>query len=139
MFVVVFLQIDEMEFMGKVDFKVEVFIMVCWFDGYLDDVDVVVEDLWGEIVWYQNQDVGLFYFDCDDCGMLLDIFEIDGECVLNLLNQESVFVCIFVLGEYVVNFLYYKVDIEVLVLVIVKVEDFNFQVFVVYYGEYELC
>lgn len=138
MFVVAFSQIDETESTGKVDPKAEVLITVRWPDGHPDDVDVVVEDPRGEIVWYQNQDAGLLYLDRDDRGTLLDTFEIDGERVSNPLNQESVSVRTLVPGEYVVNLLHYKADTEAPVPVTVKVEDLNPQVTVVYYGEHEL-
>lgn len=138
MFVVAFSQIDETESDGKVDPKAEVLITVRWPDGHPDDVDVVVEDPRGEIVWYQNQDAGLLYLDRDDRGTLLDTFEIDGERVSNPLNQESVSVRNLLPGEYVVNLLHYKADTSLPVPVTVKIEDLNPQVSVVYYGEHEL-
>lgn len=138
MFVVAFSQIDRPESTGKIDSKAEVLITVRWPDGHPDDIDAVVEDPRGEMVWYQNQDTGLMHLDRDDRGTLLDTFEIDGQRVANPINQETVSIRSLLPGEYVVNLLHYKAETGEPVPVSVKVEKLNPEVAVVYYGDHVL-
>ena len=138
MFVVAFSQLDDRIETGKIDTKAELLITVRWPDDHPDDIDAIVEDPRGELVWYQNQDTGLMHLDRDDRGSYLDTFKIDGEIVSNPINQESVSVRTLMPGEYVVNVLHYKANTGQPVAVEVKVEKLNPEVSVVYYGNHEL-
>ena len=70
-----------------------------------DDVDAVVEDPQGGLVWYHNRDSGLMHLDRDDRGNLADKITSKGEVISNPINQETVTVRGLQSGEYVINLL----------------------------------
>ena len=138
MFVVAFSLMSDPEQTGKVEAKAELLITVRWPDGHPDDVDAVVEDPRGNLVWYHNQDTGLMHLDRDDRGTFHDRIRIDGREVSNPLNQETVSLRALAPGEYVVNLLHYQANTGDPVDVTVKVERLNPSVELVYYGSHEL-
>ncbi len=138
MFVVAFSLMNEPIESGKVDAKAEMLITVRWPDGHPDDVDTIVEDPRGKLVWYHNQDTGLMHLDRDDRGSVHDRIRIDGREIANPLNQETVSIRSLAPGQYVVNLLHYRSNFESPVPVTVKVEKLNPEVEVVYYGAHEL-
>ncbi len=138
MFVVAFSLMNEPADTGKVDAKAEVLITVRWPDGHPDDVDVVVEDPRGNLLWYHNQDTGLMHLDRDDRGTLHDRIRIDGREITNPINQETVSLRTLAPGEYVVNLLHYRANYADPVPVTVVVEKLNPEVELVYYGTHEL-
>ena len=138
MFVVAFALMNEPVESGKVDPKAELLITVRWPDGHPDDVDTIVEDPRGQLVWYHNQDSGLMHLDRDDRGTAHDRLRVDGRMISNPLNQETVSVRSLAPGPYVVNLLHYKAERGGMLPVEVKVEKLNPEVEVVYYGSHAL-
>ena len=70
MFAIAFMLINNSEESGNINTKAEVLISVQWPDEHPDDVDAVVEDPQGGLVWYHNRDTGLMHLDRDDRGNL---------------------------------------------------------------------
>ena len=138
MFAIAFMLINSSEESGNIDTKAEVLISVQWPDEHPDDVDAVVEDAQGSLVWYHNRDSGLMHLDRDDRGNLADNINFKGEVVSNPINQETVTVRGLQSGEYVINLLHYKSNFKDPLPVTVKVEKLNPTVELIYYGEHFL-
>ena len=138
MFAIAFMLINSSEESGNIDTKAEVLISVQWPDEHPDDVDAVVEDPQGSLVWYHNRDSGLMHLDRDDRGNLADNINFKGEVVSNPINQETVTVRGLQSGEYVINLLHYKSNFKDPLPVNVKLEKLNPTVELIYYGEHFL-
>jgi hypothetical protein len=138
MFVAAFALISDPEKTGVIDSKAEVLITVRWPDRHPDDVDTLVEDPAGNLLWYHNRDTGLMHLDRDDRGLMQDQITVDGVAVDNPLNQETVTVRALQPGEYVVNLLHYQANYAEPLPVTVKVEKLNPEVSVVFYGSKDL-
>ena len=138
MFAIAFMLINNSEDSGRVDTKAEILISIQWPDNHPDDVDAVIEDPQGGLVWYHNRDSGLMHLDRDDRGNLADNINIKGGVVSNPINQETITVRGLQSGEYVVNLLHYKSNFDEPLPVTVKVEKLNPSVELVYYGEHSL-
>lgn len=138
MFVAAFALISDPEKTGVIDSKAEVLITVRWPDGHPDDVDTLVEDPAGNLLWYHNRDTGLMHLDRDDRGVMQDQLMVDGVAVNNPLNQETVTLRALQPGEYVVNLLHYQANYAAPLPVTVKVEKLNPEVSVVFYGSRDL-
>jgi len=123
---------------GTVDVKAEMIVTVTWPDNSEDDIDAYVEDPAGNIAWYHSKQAGLIHLDRDDRGSFQDTMVVNGERVLNSLNQESVTFRGIIAGEYVVNIYHYLPAGTGDVPVGVKVEKINPQLQVVYYGTHNL-
>ena len=138
MFAIAFMLINSSEDSGKIEAKAEILISVSWPDNHPDDVDAIVEDPQGGLVWYHNRDSGLMHLDRDDRGVFADKMNVNGKTISNPINQETVTVRKLQAGEYVVNLLHYKANYEEALNVDVKVEKLNPQVELIYYGSHEL-
>jgi hypothetical protein len=138
MFLIAFILIAEPNKEGNVTVKAEFLITVNWSDGHPDDIDVLVEDPNGKVLWFDNKDTGTMHLDRDDRGAVQDQMIINGKMVTNPINQESVSVRSWIPGEYVVNILHYKANYKEAVPVSVKVEKLNPVVSLVYYGVHPL-
>ena len=138
MFAVAFMLINSSKEKGNIESKAEVLITIRWEDDHPDDVDAVVEDPRGGIVWYHNRDTGLMHLDRDDRGNLADKLLISGEVISNPINQETVTIRKLVNGEYIINLLHYKSNYTQPLPVSVKVEKLNPTVKLLHYGEYFL-
>ena len=138
MFAIAFMLINSSEESGNIDTKAEVLISVQWPDEHPDDVDAVVEDPQGSLVWYHNRDSGLMHLDRDDRGNLADNISLKGEVVSSPIKQETVTVRGLQTGEYVINLLHYKSNYQDPLPVTVKVEKLNPTVELIYYGEHFL-
>ena len=138
MFAIAFMMINSSEESGNINTNAEVLLSVNWPDNHPDDVDAVVEDPQGGLVWYHNRDTGLMHLDRDDRGNLADTINIDGDLVFNPINQETVTVRGLQSGEYVVNLLHYKSNFNEPLPVTVKVEKLNPTVELIYYGKHYL-
>ena len=123
---------------GNVESTAEILITVRWEDRHPDDVDTLVEDPQGNLVWYHNRDTGLMHLDRDDRGLFQDRIVLDGLEVSNPINQETVTVRALQPGEYVVNVLHYQSNYPDPLPVTIKVEKLNPEVQLVYYGTREL-
>ncbi|MGH1479255.1 MAG: hypothetical protein ACRBM6_11160 [Geminicoccales bacterium] len=138
MFFIAFAMINPVADQGKIETDVEILITVTWPDGHEDDIDVYVEDPVGNLVWYHEREGGLMHLDRDDRGQFKDVLLINGEEVVNPLNQETVSVRGLMDGEYVVNVVHFVATTVEPVAVNVKVEKMNPKVRVVFYGEVDL-
>lgn len=138
MFAIAFMLISTPEKAGDIESKAEVLITIRWADKHPDDVDALVEDPQGGLVWYHNRDTGLMHLDRDDRGVFADNITINGVKVSNPINQETVTVRAAQAGEYVVNLLHYKSNYSEPLPVTVKVEKLNPSVSMVYYGTHQL-
>jgi hypothetical protein len=138
MFFIAFMLMATPEQTGKVDSKAEFLITVSWPDFHPDDIDVLVEDPSGQVLWFDNKDTGVMHLDRDDRGSFQDQLVIDGKKVSNPINQETVSLRAWIPGEYVVNILHYKANYTEAVPVSVKIEKLNPQVNLVYYGVHKL-
>ena len=138
MFVTAFALMADPTEAGDVASKAEVLITVRWPDDHPDDVDTLVEDPNGNLVWYHNRDAGLMHLDRDDRGAIQDRIRIDGRLVANPLNQETVSIRTLQAGEYVVNLLHYRANYVAPLPVSVQVEKLNPQVRLVFYDTLQL-
>jgi hypothetical protein len=138
MFFIAFSLIQNPQDGGNIESKAEFIISAEWEDHHPDDVDLIVEDPKGNIVYFQRQQAGLMHLDRDDRGTLADRLIIDGVEVENPSNQEVVTIRGFMSGEYVVNLLYYKSNFITPLKVKVKIEKINPKLEVVYFGDYYL-
>ena len=138
MFAIAFMLINNSQDAGSIDTKAEVLISIQWPDNHPDDVDAVVEDPQGGLVWYHNRDSGLMHLDRDDRGNLADKITSKGEVISNPINQETVTIRGLQSGEYVINLLHYKSNYQDPLPVNVKVEKLNPSVELIYYGEHFL-
>ena len=138
MFVVAFALMAAPTDGGNVESKAEILVTVRWADRHPDDVDTLVEDPNGNLVWYQNRDAGLMHLDRDDRGLFQDRIAVGGEEIANPLNQETVTLRALTPGEYVVNVLHYQANYAEPLPVSIKVEKLNPEVELVYYGRREL-
>jgi hypothetical protein len=138
MFAIAFMLINSSEEEGNINTKAEVLISVQWPNEHPDDVDTVVEDPQGKLVWYHNRDSGLMHLDRDDRGNLADNINIKGDVVSSPINQETVTVRGLQSGEYVINLLHYKSNFKEPLPVTVKVEKLNPTVELIYYGQHFL-
>ena len=123
---------------GNIESKAEFIISVEWEDYHPDDVDLIVEDPLGNIVYFQNKEDGLMHLDRDDRGTLADRLIIDGVNVENPANQEIITIRGIMAGEYIVNLLHYKANFVVPLKTKVKVEKINPSVEIVYFGNHFL-
>ncbi|MEE2783275.1 MAG: hypothetical protein VYE04_07940 [Pseudomonadota bacterium] len=138
LFFCAFVLITDPEAKGKVNPNAEVLISVSWPDNHPDDVDAVVEDPRGNLVWYHNNDTGLMHLDRDDRGTFQDTVVINGKTIVSPINQETVSLRALGPGEYVVNLLHYKAHYEDPLQVTVKIEKLNPTVTLEYYGHHKL-
>jgi hypothetical protein len=138
MFAIAFMLISTPEKTGDIESKAEVLITIRWADKHPDDVDALVEDPRGGLVWYHNRDSGLMHLDRDDRGVFADQINVNGVRVNNPINQETVTIRATQAGEYVVNLLHYKSNYSIPLPVSIKVEKLNPSVSLVHYDTVEL-
>lgn len=118
---------------GIIDPKAEFIITVKWEDNSPSDIDTWVEDPKGQVVWYRTPEVGLLHLDRDDRGLDNDRILVDGNEIINPLNQEVVTIRGVVPGQYIVNVHYYDTKEKRQVNVEVRVVRVNPKLEVVYY------
>jgi hypothetical protein len=119
---------------GVIDAKAEFIITVTWPDLNPNDVDTWVQDPGGNLVWFRAREAGMMHLDRDDRGVSNDTIVINGQQVVNPLNQEVVTIRGFVPGEYTVNLHYYETKNGQPVEVSVSVVKVNPRAEVVFYG-----
>lgn len=93
---------------GVIDPKAEFIISATWPENLSDDIDLWVEDPYGDIVSYLQRDAGWMHLDRDDRGEINDKVVIDGSEVVYPINQEIVTIRGAIPGEYTVNLYYYR-------------------------------
>ena len=124
---------------GVIDAKAEFIITVTWPDLDPNDVDTWVQDPGGNLVWFRAREAGMMHLDRDDRGLTNDIIVINGQQVVNPLNQEVVTIRGFAPGEYTVNVHYYDTKNGQPVNVAVSVVKVNPRAEVFYYGNLTLA
>jgi hypothetical protein len=107
---------------------------VTWPDGNPNDVDTWVQDPAGNLVWFRAREGGMMHLDRDDRGLKGDVMVVNGQQVVNPLNQEVVTIRGFAPGEYTVNVHYYETQDGQPISVNVSVVKVNPRAEVVYYG-----
>jgi hypothetical protein len=123
---------------GVIDAKAEFIITVTWPDMNPDDIDTWVQDPGGNLVWFRAREGGMMHLDRDDRGMANDTIVVNGQQVVNPLNQEVVTIRGFSPGEYTVNVHYYESKDGKPVPVNVSVVKVNPRAEVVFYGSVTL-
>lgn len=123
---------------GVIDAKAEFIITVTWPDLNPNDLDTWVQDPGGNLVWFRAREGGMMHLDRDDRGLSNDTITINGQQVVNPLNQEVVTIRGFAPGEYIVNLHYYETKNGEPVTAKVSVVKVNPRAEVVYYGEVTL-
>ena len=124
---------------GVIDAKAEFIVTVTWPDGDPNVIDTWVQDPAGNLVWFRAREAGLMHLDRDDRGTANDTLVINGQQVVNPLNQEVVTVRGYAPGEYTVNVFYYDTRNGRPVDVTVSVVKVNPRAEVVYYGTVPLA
>ena len=123
---------------GTIDLKAEYIVTVKWPDHSRDDIDTWVRDPDGRVIWFRNTEDGFMHLDRDDRGASNDTIRVDGEEVVNPLNQEVITIRRLVPGEYAVNLHYYKSLSNQPVTAEVSVARVNPSLEVVFYGKVTL-
>lgn len=119
---------------GVIDAKAEFIITVTWPDMNPNDIDTWVQDPGRNLVWFRQREGGMMHLDRDDRGLANDTLVVNGQQVVNPLNQEVVTVRGFSPGEYTVNVFYYDSKNGEPVPVNVSVVKVNPRAEVVFYG-----
>ena len=123
---------------GALDLKAEYIVTVKWPDHSPDDIDTWVRDPDGRTVWFRNTEDGFMHLDRDDRGVSNDTIRVDGEDIINPLNQEIITIRRLVPGEYTVNLHYYKSLSDQPVVAEVSVARVNPSLEIVFYGKVSL-
>ena len=120
---------------GVIDAKAEFIITVTWPDFNPNDIDTWVQDPGGNLVWFRAREGGMMHLDRDDRGLSNDNITINGQQVVNPLNQEVVTLRGIAPGEYTVNLHYYETKDGQAVTAKVSVVKVNPRAVVVFYGD----
>lgn len=123
---------------GVIDAKAEFIVTVTWPDMNPNDIDTWIEDPGGNRVWFRQREGAMMHLDRDDRGLSNDAIVVNGQQVVNPLNQEVVTIRGFAPGEYVVNVFYYDSKNGEPVPVNVSVVKVNPRAEVVFYGTVNL-
>jgi hypothetical protein len=84
--------------------KSEFLIEMTWEDGSKNDVDLLVQDPRGALVFYQTQEVGMMTLDRDDRGADKNTIYLDnGTSVTDTTRREVVSIRGIIPGRYIVN------------------------------------
>ena len=138
-FIIALLAMNPKAKTGVIDAKAEFIITVTWPDMDPNDIDTWVQDPAGNLVWFRAREAGLMHLDRDDRGIANDTLVINGQQVVNPLNQEVVTVRGYAPGEYTVNVFYYESKNGRPVDVAVSVVKVNPKAEVVFYGNVTLA
>ena len=134
LFIVAVMQMNPLAKKGIIDPKAEYIITVTWPDNNPDDIDTWVVDPSGQVVWFRNREAGLIHLDRDDRGLVNDKLTINGQAIVNPLNQEVVTIRGVVTGEYMVNIYYYARETHQPIPVTVRLDKVNPALEVIYYA-----
>lgn len=133
LFIVAVLHMNPLAKTGIIDPKAEYILTVSWPDNNPDDIDTWVEDPTGQLIWFRNREAGLVHLDRDDRGLFNDRLVMNGQEIVNPLNQEVVTIRGVVTGEYVVNLHYFASETRLPVPVTVRLDKVNPALEVLYY------
>lgn len=132
---------------GDVPAKAEFIVTLAWPDNDPNDIDLWARNPAGEVVWFRNREAGLMHLDRDDRGLSNDTIIVNGQRIVNPLNQEVVTIRSITPGEYVINAHYYESkEVEAVdpkagqpVDVTLSVIKVNPRAEVVFYGQHRLA
>ncbi len=93
---------------GNVDNKAEFIAELEWTDGSRDDIDLLVQNPYEDIVFFRKQDVGMMTLDRDDRGNNNTTFAADGTRIENTTRKEVVSIRGIMPGKHTVNVLFYE-------------------------------
>ena len=93
---------------GDIPAKAEYIITLSWPDLDPNDIDLWVQSPAGDVVFYRSREAGLLHLDRDDRGNSNDTILVNGQAIVNPLNQEVVTLRGIAPGEYVVNAHYFE-------------------------------
>jgi hypothetical protein len=93
---------------GDVPAKAEYIITLSWPDNDPNDLDTWVQGPSGDTVWYRAREVDLMHLDRDDRGASNDTITVNGQKIVNPINQEVVTLRGIQAGEYTVNAHYFE-------------------------------
>jgi hypothetical protein len=110
---------------GKIVRRAEFIITMTWPDRHPDDVDLYVQDPAGNLVWYNQKDVGLMVLERDDRGDVNDFTMVASTKTPLPVREEMVSIRGLMAGEYTVNIHLYQHLAPAPVPVSVKVEKLN--------------
>src|SRR5574343_308468 len=119
---------------GDIPAKAEYIITVTWPDLNPNDIDTWGQDPGGNLVWFRAREAGLMHLDRDDRGLANDTIVVNGQSIVNPLNQEVITLRGIAAGEYTFNAHYYETKDGNPVEVTVSVVKVNPQAEVVFYG-----
>jgi hypothetical protein len=139
MFAIALISMNPKARTGVIDAKAEFIVTVTWPDLNPNDIDTWVQDPAGNLVWFRAREGGMMHLDRDDRGLTNDTIVINGQQIVNPLNQEVVTVRGFAPGEYTVNVHYYDTRNGEPVPVNVSVVKVNPRAEVVFYGTVDLA
>lgn len=123
---------------GIINPKAEFLITVSWEDGNPNDIDTWVQGPQGTRVWYKQAQNGLMHLDRDDRGLTNDKQRVDGQEIINPLNQEVVTIRGRPPGEFIVNVHYYKSQDQQTVPVSIYLAEVNPALKVLHYATLDL-
>jgi hypothetical protein len=109
----------------KIDVKAEFIITASWPADISDDIDLYVEDPYGNIVYFKKQEAGLMHLDRDDLGSSGDRVNADYGMLEHDDNREVVTIRGTMPGEYVVNIHAYTKRSDIPVPVFVTIDKIN--------------
>ena len=133
-FVIALLAMSPRAKSGDIVAKAEFIITATWPDNDPNDIDTWVQDPAGNVVWFKQREAGLMHLDRDDRGLENDTFVVNGQKVVNPLNQEVVTLRGVAPGEYTVNVHYYQTKTNTPVPVSVSVVKVNPRAEVAFYA-----
>jgi len=135
LFMVTIMFVNPISKLGTANLKAEFIITLSWDENLADDLDVWVEDPYGEVVSYLQKDAGWLHLDRDDRGEINDTIMINGKAVIHRINQEVVTVRGIVSGEYIVNAYFYTKHSEQPVEVTLTIDKVNPTLTTVFVGK----
>lgn len=83
--------------------KAEFLITLTWDTGTDDDVDLWIQNPAKDIMFFREKNLGLMHLDHDDIGVTRDLVMVNGQQILNPINQEIATIRGFVPGEWIIN------------------------------------
>lgn len=120
---------------GDIPAKAEYIITVSWPDMNPNDIDTWVQDPGGNLVWFRAREAGMMHLDRDDRGLSNDTIVVNGQKLINPINQEVVTLRGIAPGEYTVNAHYYDTKDGQPVTATVSVLKVNPRAEIAYYGQ----
>jgi hypothetical protein len=134
LFIISFLLINPSIKKADIKTKAEFVITVTWNDSSRDDVDTWLQDPVGNVLHFNQKDVGLAHLDRDDLGTLNDTIILDdGRQIVYNHNQELTTIRGFLTGEWVLNVHMYNKRNSNPTLVEVRIDKLNPKVETIFY------